>query len=248
MTPALIVLTAFLTSILSGVVGMAGGMVLMAVLALLLTVPAAMVLHGAIQGMANGSRALMLWRHIKWSVLPPFLAGSAIGTGGFVALALLPSQNLVLLCVGLLPWVARGSRWLRGLDIMRPGTAFAAGLITMPIQLLVGVAGPLLDVFFLNSDINRHEVVATKAITQTIGHLLKIAYYGTLFTQAAAGVNVLLLVAALGAALIGTRIGTLILGRMSDSTFRNASERVILALGAICSLRGVYGYLEPLLR
>ena len=246
MTAALIVLTALLTSILSGVVGMAGGMVLMAVLALLLTVPAAMVMHGAIQGMANGSRAFMLRQHIRWSVLPPFLTGSAIGTAAFVALALLPSQNLVLLCVGLLPWVARASGWLRGLDITRPGTAFAAGLITMPIQLLVGVSGPLLDVFFLNSDINRHQVVATKATTQTIGHLLKIAYYGTLFSQAVATVDALLLLMALAAALMGTRIGTLILSRLSDATFRNASERVILGLGAICSLRGAYGYLAPL--
>ena len=51
---------------------------------------------------------------------------------------------------------------------------------------------------------------------------------------------------ALGAALMGTRIGTLILSRLSDATFRNASERVILGLGAICSLRGAYGYLAPL--
>ncbi len=247
MTPALIILTALLTSILSGVIGMAGGMVLIAVLALLLSVPAAMVMHGAIQGMANGSRAFMLRQHIKWSVLPPFLTGSAIGTSGFIALALLPSENLVLLCVGLLPWVARGSRWLRGLDITRPGTAFVAGLITMPIQLLVGVSGPLLDVFFLNSDIDRHAVVATKAITQTIGHLLKISYYGTVFTQAAASLNPLLLVGALGAALLGTRIGTLLLNRMSDRTFRNTSEQVILGLGAICSLRGAYGYLAPVL-
>ena len=55
------------------------------------------------------------------------------------------------------------------------------------------------------------------------------------------------MVGALGAALLGTRIGTLLLNRMSDRTFRNTSEQVILGLGAICSLRGAYGYLAPVL-
>lgn len=242
-TTLLILLAALLTSTLSGVIGMAGGMVLMAVLVLLLSVPAAMVLHGAIQGMANGSRAWMLREHIVWRVLPPFLAGSAVGVAGFVALALAPSENFVLLMVGLFPWVARASRVLRGMDITRPGIGFAAGLITMPIQLLVGVSGPLLDVFFLNSDISRHQVVATKATTQTIGHFLKIAYYGTLFGGATAEVGGVRLVLALGAALIGTRIGTLLLDRLSDDTFRRMSEYVILTLGAVCAAKGAWGYI-----
>lgn len=242
-TTLLVLLAALLTSTLSGVIGMAGGMVLMAVLVLLLSVPAAMVLHGAIQGMANGSRAWMLRKHIVWRVLPPFLAGSAVGVAVFVALALAPSEHFVLLMVGLFPWVARASRFLRGMDITRPAVGFAAGLVTLPIQLLVGVSGPLLDVFFLNSDINRHQVVATKATTQTIGHVLKIAYYGTLFGGATAEVGGMRLLLALAAAVIGTRIGTLLLDRLSDDNFRRTSEHVILALGAVCAARGAWGYI-----
>ena len=242
-TTALILLAALLTSTLSGVLVMAGGMVLMAVLVLLLSVPAAMVLHGAIQGMANGSRAWMLRRHIEWRVLPPYLAGSAIGVAGFVALALAPSEHFVLLMVGLFPWIARASRALRGMDITRPSVGFAAGLATMPIQLLVGVSGPLLDVFFLGTRLNRHQVVATKATTQTIGHFIKIAYYGALFGGAALEVGGTRLLLALACAVIGTRIGTLLLDRLSDEGFRRISDRVILALGAVCAARGVWGYL-----
>ena len=57
---ALITLSAFATSVLSGIVGMAGGMVLMFVLITLLPVSSAMVLHAATQLTANGSRAWML--------------------------------------------------------------------------------------------------------------------------------------------------------------------------------------------
>jgi uncharacterized membrane protein YfcA len=196
---------------------------------------------------ANGSRAFFLRRHIVWKVMPPFLLGSAVGIAGFIALALSPSQNLVLLLVGLFPWIARASRILRGLDITVPGTAFAAGLISMPIQLLVGVSGPLQDVFFLNADLNRQQVVATKAITQTIGHGLKIAYYSTALQAASGEVNVLRVGLALVAALIGTRIGTLILARLSDDGFRRMTEWVILSLGSVCAAKGAWGYASALM-
>jgi uncharacterized membrane protein YfcA len=45
------------TSFLSGLFGMAGGMVLMGLLLLLMPVPAAMVLHGITQVASNGARA-----------------------------------------------------------------------------------------------------------------------------------------------------------------------------------------------
>ena len=45
------------TSFLSGVVGMAGGMILMGILLLMMDVTAAMVLYGVTQTAANGWRA-----------------------------------------------------------------------------------------------------------------------------------------------------------------------------------------------
>lgn len=51
---AAIVLTALVTAFLSGIIGMAGGLVLMGALALLLPVSAAFVTHGILQLVANG--------------------------------------------------------------------------------------------------------------------------------------------------------------------------------------------------
>ncbi len=67
-----IIITAFLTSVLSGLVGMAGGAVLMAVLITILPVSSAMILHGATQAMANGSRTLLLREHLIWRLLPGY--------------------------------------------------------------------------------------------------------------------------------------------------------------------------------
>lgn len=44
-------------------------------------------------------------------------------------------------------------------------------------QLAAGASGPLLDVFYLNTKLDRLAIVATKALTQTLGHLLKLGYY-----------------------------------------------------------------------
>ena len=48
------------TSFISGILGMAGGMILMGVLLALLPLPAAMMLHGISQFASNGGRAFML--------------------------------------------------------------------------------------------------------------------------------------------------------------------------------------------
>ncbi|MDO8379597.1 MAG: sulfite exporter TauE/SafE family protein, partial [Phenylobacterium sp.] len=54
-----ITVLAFVTATLSGVFGMAGGLVLMGGLALVLPVSAAFVTHGVLQLVANGWRAIL---------------------------------------------------------------------------------------------------------------------------------------------------------------------------------------------
>ena len=61
-----LLLSAFATALLSGVFGMAGGLVLMGVLALILPVQAAFVTHGVLQLAANGWRALSnAWHRLR---------------------------------------------------------------------------------------------------------------------------------------------------------------------------------------
>ncbi len=74
---ALMVATAFL----SGLFGMAGGMILIGVLLMLMPLPSAMVLHAITQMASNGWRAF-LWRaHIRWR--PVFVYPDSIAQGSF---------------------------------------------------------------------------------------------------------------------------------------------------------------------
>jgi uncharacterized membrane protein YfcA len=63
-TIAALTATMVATAFLSGIFGMAGGMILMGVLLALLSVPEAMALHGLTQMVANG------WRGLLWHSYP----------------------------------------------------------------------------------------------------------------------------------------------------------------------------------
>jgi uncharacterized protein len=238
MLPALILVSVFVTAVLSGVLGMAGGMILMAILVSTLSVSAAMMLHGAVQAASNGSRTLFLWRHVQWRVLPPYLLGAGLALALFAALALVPDAGVVLLLVGAMPFLARVTPRLDRLDMNRPLTATLCGALVTPAQLLAGASGPLLDLFYLNSTLTRHQIVASKAITQTLGHLLKIAYYGAIIGDPDS-VALWVYAAAVITAVLGTRVGTRLLDRLADETFRRVSGWVILAIATACIVQGV---------
>jgi uncharacterized protein len=237
MLTAILLISVFATAVLSGVLGMAGGMILMAILVSTLSVSAAMMLHGAVQAMSNGSRALFLWRHVQWRVLPPYLLGAALALGAFSALTLVPDAGVVLLLVGVMPFLARLTPRLGGLDMNRPATAVACGALVTAAQLLAGASGPLLDMFYLHSTLTRHQIVASKAITQTLGHLLKIAYYGAIIGQPDS-VPLWVYAAAMAVAVLGTRVGTRLLDHLADEAFRRVSGWVILAIAAACIVQG----------
>ena len=235
----LIVITALATSILSGLVGMAGGVVLMAVLINLLPVSSAMVLHGITQFSANGARALILRKHLMWSLLPGYLGGAMLAVAAFSALLFVPDASVVLILIGLFPWLARLQPRFSVFNITRPASSVICGLSVTSAQLLAGAAGPLLDLFYLNSGLGRETIVANKAFTQTIGHLLRIIYYGAIISVATPIPNWLFLVAAI-AAVAGTRLGTWLLSRWNDQRFQEVSGQIILVTGTVCILQGSY--------
>ena len=243
MLETMILLAVFATSVLSGVLGMAGGMILMAILVSVLSVGAAMMLHGAVQATANGSRAWFLRSHIQWRVLPVYALGAGFTLAAFSAVALVPDANLILMVVGLFPWLARLIPHLRGLNITRLPTAFTCGLVVTAAQLFAGASGPLLDVLSLHAPWNRFQIIATKAFTPTVGHVLKLIYYGIII-GVTESVPAWLYGVAVVTAIAGTRIGTRLLERFSDTYFRTVGSTVILAIAALCFVKGAYGFLS----
>ncbi len=233
----LILASVFVTAILSGVLGMAGGMILMANRMYGMSVAAAMMVHGAVQATSNGSRAWFLREHIVWRIMPLYIAGALLSVVVFTTIALVPHPGVVLILVGVFPFLARLSKRLKGLDVTDAKTTLTCGFVVTSAQLLAGASGPLLDVFYLNTQLTRHQVVATKAITQTLGHILKLVYYG-LIVGVVDGIPAWLYGVAMLLAVAGSRIGTRLLDRWNDEQFRRISGWVILTIAGICVVRG----------
>ncbi len=45
------------------------------------------------------------------------------------------------------------------------------------LTIAAGVSGPLIDIFFVRSHMDRRQVVATKAMIQVVAHSIKIIFY-----------------------------------------------------------------------
>ena len=174
------------TSFLSGIFGMAGGMILVGVL----------LAHHAGAGSDDAAR-----RHADWRRT----AGADCCGGGTCAgarSAPMCSAASLRCCCGRSRATCRARRsrcccsdsrrswsgWRRrdyrpNPESLRQGSIY--GVACMTLILLTGVAGPLIDQFFLGGKLDRREIVATKAICQIFGHGAKLIYFGSLIDQAA---------------------------------------------------------------
>lgn len=236
---AFLIAASFATALLSGIFGMAGGLVLMGALALVLPVAAAFVTHGILQLVANGWRAVLHRQHIVWSIIGYYALASAAAAGAVAAIAFVPSRPLLFLLLGLVPmlvWLPKNSF---ALDAQRPGHALASGFMVTALNLTAGVAGPLLDIFFVRTSLNRHQIVATKAATQVFSHAAKIIVYGGLLSGiGATGAHVSwppwwLFALAIPASMLGTAAGGRILDRIDDSAFKAWTAWIVTAIGVI---------------
>ena len=68
------------TSFISGIFGMAGGMILMGILLAFMPLAPAMVLHGLVQMASSGWRAWQWRAHIDWRIVAHYAAGAVVAT------------------------------------------------------------------------------------------------------------------------------------------------------------------------
>jgi uncharacterized membrane protein YfcA len=235
-----VAVTVVLTSFLSGIFGMAGGLILLGVLLLILDVTAAMILFGVTQLGANGWRAL-LWRgHVAWPLVGSYIAGALAMFALMKMVAFLPDKAMVYIGLGLIPIAGdlMPPRWRP--DITRRFMPFTCGATIMALQLMAGAAGSVLDIFFQRSPLNRKQIVATKAITQVIAHVCRIAYFGSFAIVDADFLPWWTYAGAVALALLGTTLAAGVLHRMTDSGFRLGSRWLILAISLTYLVRGLW--------
>ena len=228
---ALIASAILVSSFLSGVFGMAGGMILLGVLLVYFDVTVTMVVFSIIQFAANGWRAVLWWRYVRWPIFFHYVAGSAVAFVAMRAVAYVPDKPTVYFLLGIMPFLVDALPRRAHPNIEWRGVPFVAGALTTVLQFMAGVGGVFLDIFFQKSTLDRKTTVATKAVTQTVSHVLRAGYYGTF-----GGLGNIDWIGTAGAVVIAVAITSVtpyVIERMTDHGFRQWTRVIIYAISVV---------------
>ncbi len=238
----LILFSALITAFISGVFGMAGGMIFMGIIVSVMGVAEAMVMHGAVQSFSNGFRCYLLRPDIRWDIVGYKVLGAVPTIGLLAFAAYIPQKYVLYLVLGTLPfllWLPRG--WMQG-DINKPLHAVFCGFMVIGLNLVAGVAGPALDFFYVKTSLGRKEIVATKAVTMLGAHIVKIFFFG-LPLIAMHGLTTLpplwVFAAVIPFIFLGTFLGTRLLNKFSDIGFRQYTKYLVTLIGFVYIWRGL---------
>lgn len=230
--------TVFVTSLLSGIFGMAGGLILLWVLLFLMPVGTAIAVHGVIQMVSNASRAFFSRAYIDYRILAILCLGLAVSTIALLIIDYQPDIIVVSIAIGLMPILV----WLPvsrlQLDASRPLHALVCGLIAGALTVGVGVSGPTIDIFFIRTQMDRRKVIATKAAIQVISHATKIVFYWNAAQMLPRSDWIVILIAA-PIAIFGAHAGHGILQKMTDTDFRRWTRWIVTVVGAVYFTQGI---------
>ena len=232
---AILGLTVLVSSFISGVFGMAGGMILLGVLLNYFDVPSTMILFSIIQFSANAWRAFQWRDYVLWPIFLAYGFGAAVAFVAMYTIAFVPNKTMVYLSLGMMPFVIEALP-----RTMRPNiewrVPFITGVLTTIIQVLAGVGGLFLDIFFQKSMLDRKTTNATKATVQSLSHVVRAGYFGSL--SGLASVPKWALAPSILLAIGATSLAPLVIERMTDHGFRQWTRAIIFAVSAVYLFRG----------
>ncbi len=236
MDSSLLVIAAFLSSSLTAVLGVGGGMLLISIMGVILPPGAVVPVHGVVQLASNASRGALAPRDIRREILWPFLAGCLAGAlvGSRVVLRV-PSEFLPIplgLFILLMTWLPqiKTRLWF-------PGKFLSLGFVQAFLTLFVGATGPLNLPFLIRAGLTRDQLVVTAAAFMTSVHLVKIITFGLLgfaFTPYL-GLMALMIIAVVAGSYAGTRL-----------RHRTPEKLFLLGFKLLISLLAIRMILSPL--
>jgi uncharacterized protein len=235
-TLGVLAVTILLSSFISGIFGMAGGMILLGVLLAYFDVPAAMILFSIIQIFANGWRALQWRDYVRWPIVLAYGSGAALAFAAMYAVRFVPNKMMIYLSLGSMPFALEALPRSMRPNIEWRGVPFVTGVLTTIVQVLAGVGGLFLDVFFQKSMLDRKTTNATKATVQSLSHVVRAGYFLSLFGPAS--VPTWAIAPSVVLALAATALAPLVIERMTDHGFRQWSRAIIFAVSAVYLFRG----------
>jgi uncharacterized membrane protein YfcA len=230
----------FLTAVLSGVAGLGGGTVLIGVFyALGLSPTVAVPLHATVQFTSNLTRTIAFMRHVEWRAAGWFLLTAAptpFLVAPFVAAA---NVHVILLLLAGLILVSLVPSKEGGEPLKLVPAVLLAGFLNGTLGMLVSATGLFVGRLFLRPEWSKETVIATLAMTQTLGHLLRILGYASVGFAVTAQLDVL--APLLLATVAGTFAGRKLHDFLDETRFRALFRAILVVLSAKLIYDGVTG-------
>lgn len=238
-----VALVGFLTAALSGVAGLGGGTILIGVLyALGLAPVVAVPLFAAVQFVSNLTRTVAYLKNVEWHAAGWFLLTAAptpFLVAPFVASANVHVVMLILaalILVSLLPTREGG-------EPIRATPAFLlAGFLNGTIGMFVGATGLFVGRLFLRPEWRKETVIGTLALTQTLGHLLRVVGYASVGFAVMQRTELLLPMVL--AVIAGTFAGRWLHRYLPETAFRTLFKAILVVLSAKLIYDGAAGLLR----
>ena len=200
-------------------------------------------MHGIVQLVSNGSRAYFLREQVRWRAVWrfvwPLLPGGALGI--WLLAYVPPSGSRIAIGAFVL-----ASTWLKsffsiGKDASAERALPVGGALVGFFSTLVGATGPLLGPFILALDLGAQSTIATLAACQIFQHASKVLLFGLRGFDL--GGYFLPCVLLSLCAIVGSAIGTRLLDRVPERSFRIGVKVVLTALALQQLYTGVRGLL-----
>ena len=223
----LLCLASFFTSTITAAFGLGGGAMLIIIMVSFMNPLVIIPIHAVIQMSSNISRALMLWRHITFSYMTPFVIGTIIGVtiGGQIIVDLpkylLQSFIGIFILYSLYGPIANN---VKASNIKFIGLGTFSSFVTM----FVGGTGPIIAPFIRAITNERRATVATHAAFMTWKHGVKIITFGLLGFSFSDFFPLIIGMILFG--IIGTWAGKIILIWMPEKVFAKAFNFVLTFL------------------
>lgn len=235
--PIVLIVAAFITSIISAILGMGGGILLLAVMFCFLSHGEAIPLHAAVQLVSNSTRVLAFLGNVDWKTVGRFAVGAVPGgVAGGVLLSLLgsPEQSepylKITIGVYILAMTLIPARKRKPSERRRASTWIALGFLVGTLGITVGAVGPLIAPHFARQGFAKERLIATKAVCQIIAHTIKLPVFWILRDLQMAEFS-LLLGAMVAVVIPGTLLGRYLLRYVSEQWFRYLYRAALLVAG-----------------
>ncbi len=235
MGEAILVSVSFLTALTGAMGGVAGGVILIAVMPEFLPAASVVPVHGLVQISSNLSRVLFGLKYAVWWIFGYYAAGTVVG-------ALLGSRFLAdvkwdyfpillgsfLLLTTWMPPFSRTPKFAGKFTIL--------GAFQTCLSLFIGVTGPLNIPFLVREGLSRDRIVITHAIQMTAMHVMKVLTFGFLGFSFAP--HLYLVGGMMLGTIAGSFLGTKLRSRIPENIFRIVLKTLITLLAIRMLVKG----------